>query len=140
MRHSFDRIGAYKGTDVFRTIVSRGDPITDDAEFDAMKQHFDQRLNTKWIWVADCANMESTHYLSLPLMYRLYNTLHYDHADSVQYVWILNIDPWVRWILTMFLSPKVEILPTGRLELFMRLREMGCSVELESQLLATASA
>jgi len=139
MRYSFDKIGVYKGISVFRTIIARGDTIITDADFDEMKEHFNSQLTKKWIWVADCANMASTHYLSLSHIYRLYNTLHYDHAHSLQQLWVLNVNPWVQWILTLFMSPKIEILPSDRLELFIQLRKLGCHTTLETQLLSTSS-
>jgi hypothetical protein len=130
MKYSFDRVGTYKSMDVYRSIISRADPITTDEHFAGLKALFDRRLGEQWVWVVDCRDMGVSHFMNFFLLQELYTMIQRDQKDSVQHIWVLNINWWVSSMLAMFKTTKVQILTDGPLELL----ELGCSNTLIDKL------
>ena len=130
MKYSFDRVGTYKSMSVYRTIISRADPIVTDEDFDGIKELFDQRLGERWVWVVDCRDLGYSHFMSFSILQKLYTMIQRDQKDSVQHIWILNINWWVSSMLALFATTKVRVLTDGPLELM----ELGCTNTLIDEL------
>jgi hypothetical protein len=137
MKYSFDCIGTFKGMDVHRTIIARSDAITTEEDFAGIKQLFDTCLDKRWVWVVDCSGMNANHYMNIFLVRKLYAMIQQDHKDSVQHIWVLNINWWMHTMLSLFVTKKVEVLSAERLELFVQLRQKGCSDALANHLLSS---
>jgi hypothetical protein len=120
--YSFDVIGEHQGSTLIYTNPARADPIRGDAAFVGFKSLLDPYRNRPWIWVFDCRGMSVAHALNLDFVRRLSRTLDSEHAASLQHVWILNMNSWLRGILQLFPSQKVRSLPSDRLETLVTLQ------------------
>lgn len=122
-RYSFDVIGEHQGATVIYTNPARADPIRGDAGFAGFKALLDPYRTRPWIWLFDCRGMTATHALNMDFVKRLSRTLDSEHAGSLQRVWILNMNSWLRGILTLFPSQKVRTLTSDRLETLVTLQQ-----------------
>jgi hypothetical protein len=121
---------------VIYTNPARADPIRGDAAFAGFKSLLDPYRSRPWIWVFDCRGMTATHALNIDFVRRLSRTLDSEHATSLQRVWILNINTWIRGILQLFPTQKVRSLPSDRLETLVTLQQERYSHTLIDVLLA----
>ena len=88
----------------------------------------DRRLGERWVWVVDCRDMGVSHFMNFFLLEKLYTMIQRDQKDSVQHIWILNINWWVSSMLALFATTKVQILDR------MDLLNLGCSDALFDEL------
>ena len=135
MRYSFDPIGSHNGATVYRTIISRSDPITNDEDFAGLVALMNACLGKPWIWIIDCSEMGMSHCMHISYVWQLYNLLHDHHQDSLQRIWIMNVNSWVQMIMGLLASAKVDVLPMDRLELFLELQKRAVPTALANQLL-----
>jgi hypothetical protein len=125
MVYSFDIIGDHHGAAVIYTNPARADPIRGDAAFAGFKSLLDRYRTRPWVWVFDCRGMTAAHALNLDFVRRLSRTLDSEHGTSLQRVWILNMNAWLRGILQLFPTKKVQSLGSDRLEAFVILQKEG---------------
>lgn len=119
------------------TAPARGDSIRTDAEFAGFRMLLEPFRARPWIWVFDCRGMTAKHFMNTAFIKRMGSLLESDHAASLRAVWILNPNTWIRAALSLFGSgDKAQLLPTERLELFVRLQKVGCSHALVDRFLA----
>lgn len=122
-RYSFDVIGEHQGAAILYTNPARADPIRGDAGFAGFKALLEPYRTRPWIWLFDCRGMTAAHALNVEFVKRLSRTLDSEHAGSLQRVWILNMNSWLRGILALFSSQKVRALTTDRLETLVTLQK-----------------
>jgi hypothetical protein len=134
--YSFDVIGEHQGATVIYTNPARADPIRGDAAFAGFKSLLDPYRSRPWIWVFDCRGMTAAHALNLDFVRRLSRALDSEHAASLQRVWILNINTWIRGILQVFPTQKVRSLSSDRLETLVTLQQERYSHTMIDALLA----
>ena len=127
VRYSFDVIGEHKGGTVVYTNPARADPIRGEAGFAGFKSLLDPYRSRPWVWVFDCRGMTAAHALNLDFVRRLSRVLDSEHAGSLQRVWILNMNSWIRGILQLFPTHKVRTLGSDRLEALVTLQQEGYS-------------
>ena len=140
MRYSFSPIGAHDGATVYRTIVSRSDPITNDEDFAGLTALIDVCHGKPWIWIIDCQDMGLAQCLPLSYVWQLYNLLHNHHQDSLKRIWVMNVNSWVEMVMGILASAKVDVLPMDRLELFLELQKRRVSTVIANQMLFTPPA
>jgi hypothetical protein len=126
--YSFDPLGSTnKGAVVMYTNPARADPVRGESGFAGFKSLLDPYRVRPWVWVFDCRGMTAAHALNIDFVRRLSRVLESEHADSLQRVWILNMNSWIRGILQMFPTKKVRSLPNDRLEVLVTLQQEGYS-------------
>lgn len=135
-KYSFDVIGEHQGATVIYTNPARADPIRGDAAFAGFKSLLDPYRSRPWIWVFDCRGMTASHALNLDFVKRLSRTLESEHATSLQRVWILNMNTWIRGILQLFPTQKVRSLSSERLETLVTLQQERYSHSMIDTLLS----
>ncbi len=140
MRYSFNPIGTYDGATVYRTIISRSDPITNDEDFAGLAALINECVGKPWIWIIDCQEMALSHCMHISYVWQLYNLLHDHHQDTLKRIWIMNVNSWVHMIMSVLASAKVDVLPMDRLELFLELQKRAVPTALANQLLFTPPA
>jgi len=140
MRYSFAPIGTHTGATVYRTIISRSDPINNDEDFKGLVALINACHGKPWIWIIDCQDMQMSHCLNLSYVWQLYNLLHDHHQDSLQRIWIMNVNSWIQMIMGLLASVKVDVLPMDRLELFLELQKRRVPTALANQMLFTPPA
>lgn len=128
-------MGQHKGADVIYTAPAQADLITTDEHFAEFKTHMDPYQQRPWIWIFDCRGMTSAHYTNIRFCRALYKVLTTEHKESLQAVWILNINTWMRAVLSLFHLTKVSVLPAERLELFVTMQRAGLADGLIDELL-----
>ena len=134
-RYCFRSIGQHEAADIMYTAPAQADLITADEHFAGFKARMDPYRTRKWIWILDCRGMTSAHFMTLHLCRTLYKVLTTEHVESLQAVWVLNINPWVRAMLSLFHLTKVSVLPTERLELFVTMQRIGLAHDMIDRLL-----
>jgi hypothetical protein len=135
--YSFDPLGTTnKGVDVIYTNPARADPIRGETGFAGFKSLLDPYRSRPWVWIFDCRGMTATHALNIDFVRRLSRVLESEHADSLQRVWILNMNSWIRGILQLFPTHKVRALSNDRLEVLVTLQQEGHSHTTIDQVLA----
>ena len=135
--YSFDPMGSTnKGAAVMYTNPARADPIRGESGFAGFKSLLDPYRTRAWVWVFDCRGMTATHALNIDFVRRLSRALESEHVDSLQRVWILNMNSWIRGILQLFPTHKVRSLPNDRLEVLVTLQQEGYSHAIIDQILS----
>jgi hypothetical protein len=134
--YSFDTLGSTnKGASVIYTNPARADPIRGEAAFQGFKSLLDPYRSRPWVWVFDCRGMTAAHALNIDFVRRLSRVLESEHTESLQRVWILNMNNWIRGILQIFPTQKVRALPNDRLEVLVTLQQEGYTHETIDQVL-----
>lgn len=136
-RYSFEHIGVHGDgrTAVLYTSPANADPITTDADIAGFKSLLDSYRDQPWIWVFDCRGMTLAHYTNMRFCRALHHILTTEHSSSLQAVWILNINTWLRGVLGFFPMNKAVVLPAERLELFVEMQRVGTPSALVDRLL-----
>ena len=136
-RYSFKQIGIHADgrTSVLYTAPAEADIVTTDADLAGFKSLMDPYRASPWIWVFDCRGMKMAHYTNMRFCRALHHILTTEHSTSLQAVWILNINTWLRGVLGFFPLNKAIILPSERLELFIQMKKAGVPDTLVNQLL-----
>lgn len=134
-RYSFAQFGTYKDIPLYYTAPATVPSIKTDAEFAGFKALLDPLQTKPWIWVFDCRGMKAEHYLNISFVKKMAHTIEHDHNHSLQAVWVLNMDAWMRKMAALFGRKKVVPLPTDRLELLVKMQQEGCPEEVIDRLL-----
>jgi hypothetical protein len=125
-QYSFDFYGTHKGVPLYYTSPAAAALIKSDADFAGFKALLDPLKTKPWIWIFDCRGMKTEHYMNINFVRKMAHTIEHEHATSLQAVWVLNMDSWMRKMATLFGRKKIVPLPTERLELFVHMQKEGC--------------
>ena len=134
-RYSFEYWGVHKGIPLYYTSPAAAAQIKTDAEFAGFKALLDPLQTKPWIWLFDCRGMKTEHYLNIHFVKKMAYTIEHDHAQSLQVVWVLNMDSWLRRMASLFGRKKVVPLPTDRLELLVQMQQEGCPEDVIDRML-----
>lgn len=76
-------------------------------------------------------------YANMAFCKQMYKILDTEHKQSLQSVWILNLNAWLRGVIQMFPASKpVLCLPKDRLEIFVTMQRRGVSPAVTDMLIA----
>jgi len=135
--HNFVSFGkTTEGVNLFYTNPSKSKELIDTPEkFVFFKTHLDDAKGKgKWIWVFDCAGMRSEHFTSYQFTKSLMQELSNEQMDSVQSMWIIHPNTWMRasiaFVKPLFKSEllqKIRVFETKREALMLDFQKAGVS-------------
>lgn len=131
--HCFINIGSLGGTTLIYTAPARSrDYKESDSQFDNMRHHLNTVKHGPWIWLFDCRGMQLKHASSISFAQKLGRYLSEEHATSLQGIYILHPNPWIKATMnimkTLFkesMLKKVHMLNGEKLELYITLEKLG---------------
>ena len=131
--HSFTNFGKLGETHLVYTALARVLDYKETPEkITNFKMHLDTMKGKPWIWVIDCADMESKHYSSMNYTRQLAQLLVKDHEATLQSILILRPNLWMRTTLkflkTLFkagIFSKVHLIDGLKLEVYSGLEKTG---------------
>lgn len=129
--HSFTNFGKLGETHLLYTAAARVLDYKETPEkIINFKMHLDTMKGKRWIWVLDSGDMEIKHYSSMNYTRQLAQLLMKDHEETIQGIWILRPNLWMRTTLkflkTLFkagLFSKVRIFEGEKLEVYIGLEK-----------------
>jgi len=135
--HNFIHFGkTTEGISVYYTNPAKSKELIDTPEkFVFFKVHLDEaKSKGKWIWIFDCAGMRTEHFTSYQFTKSLMQELSNDQLDSIQGLWILHPNTWMRasiaFIKPLFKSEliqKIRVFENKRETLMLDLQKAGFS-------------
>jgi len=136
-RYSLDVLGVHEGTTLLYTAPAKADELTTEEQFEGFRALLAPYMGRPWIWVFDGGGMTTRHYTNLAFCKRMYALITTEHKQSLQSVWFLNMNPWLRGVLQIFpVSKPLVQLPTERLEMFVTMQRKGLPAPVIDTLLA----
>ena len=100
--HSFTQIGTMNDVRVYYTLPSKVINAKDSSENTAnFKLHLDELKGTKWIWIFDCHEMESTQYSSITFMFKVLRVLPPDQINAIEGLWFIRQSSWMQSMLSL---------------------------------------
>jgi len=133
-----DVVGEHNGATIIYTNPTR----SMDMDIASFRTCFEPYRNRPWIWIVDCAGLTAAHVGNLKLVRAIVQLIDVEHAASLQHVWLVNMNTFVRPLLQMFPQRRTTVLPRDRLEIFVLLQRAGYShknVDLFLTIAATPS-
>jgi hypothetical protein len=134
MKYSFDVLGTFNGLRVLYTAPSRVDNIETEDQLQGLFALVNAQKQKKWLWILDLKDMSYAKCMSISFTGRLITLLKEDHAESLQRIWIMNMNSWAQMILSLFATTKVRILSDEPLDLLANMKSIGLTLEQQNQL------
>jgi hypothetical protein len=88
--HSFVPVLLFGGCTYIYTAPARAEHITTEGQFAIFKAHLEPYRAKPWVWIMDCRNMTTAHYMNTTFTKLMMTCLANEHASSLQSIWILN--------------------------------------------------
>lgn len=130
-------IGEFEGATLLYTAPAKTDDLRTEEQFRAFRTLLEPYRSRPWIWIFDGGGMTARHYANMTFCKQMYKILDTEHKQSLQGVWILNLNTWLRSVIQIFPASKpVTWLPAERLELFVTMQRKGVSSRIVDILLA----
>jgi len=133
--HNFVHFGTtVGGVALYYTSPAKSKELIDTPEkFVFFKTHLDEAKGKgKWIWVFDCAGMRTEHFTSYQFTKSLMQELSNDQLESIQGMWILHPNTWMRasiaFVKPLFKSElvqKIRVFENKREALMLDLQKSG---------------
>jgi hypothetical protein len=125
-RYSLDVLGVHEGSTLLYTAPAKADELTTKEQLEGFRALLAPYIAKPWIWIFDGGGMTVRHYTNLNFCTRMYSLITTEHNRSLQSVWFLNMNPWLRGVLQIFpISKPIVQLPTERLEMFVSMQRKG---------------
>lgn len=88
--HSFAPVLLSGGCTYIYTAPAQAEHITTEGQFAIFKTHLEPYRAKPWVWIMDCRNMTTAHYMNTTFTKLMMTCLATEHAASLQAIWILN--------------------------------------------------
>lgn len=103
--HSFTHCGTIGHRSIYYTAPARADHvIKTHAEYLEFKSHLDEASRDSWIWIFDCKDMKTKHFLPFEICRELITYVLREHGTHIEEVVVLHPNMWLKGILKL-LSP-----------------------------------
>jgi hypothetical protein len=134
--HSFTNFGKIGETRYYYSSPSRAkDYETESIRLENFKKHIRLAATAgKWIWVIDLTGSELKDFTSISFNLGLASAIVYEFSDSIQEVWIINLNSWAKPVIAtikqMFnhnLFNGLQLVNGTGLDLYLELKNKGIS-------------
>jgi len=133
--HCFVRFGQIGDVSLYYTAPSRArDYKESPVQLANMKLHLDSTKPHKWMLFVDCRGMLLKHVTSIQFSSSVSNIIVKEHNDSLQAIWILQPNHWVKGTLKLLRAifgaesmKKIHLMEGDKLELYVSLEQKGLS-------------
>lgn len=103
--HSFTFCGAAGPRHVYYTSPAKaGHVVKTHTEYLEFKSHLEAASATPWVWIFDCKDMKTKHFLPMEICKDLIEYVLSEHGAAIQEVIVLHPNVWFKGIFK-FLSP-----------------------------------
>ena len=132
--HNFIKFGSMNGTALYYTSPVKSQEIIDTPEkFVYFKAHLNQaKAEGKWIWIFDCSDMQTEHFVSIDFSKNLLKEISEHHLDSLMGLWVIHPNTWMRTSISVVtplfkkeVISKIKVIEGTRLELISNLQKEG---------------
>jgi hypothetical protein len=117
-------IGTHEGAVLLYMAPAKSASLCTEDQFRAALASYRER---PWIWIFDGGGCGAA-VANIGFCKSMYKILDTEHKQSLQAVWILNLNSWLRGVIQLFPASKPTLcLPKERLEMFVEMQRKGLS-------------